>query len=154
MSRAKFSGMGFGIRYSVFGMVWRRVFCSVIVLIGIFFAVSLLPFAQPAQAQMPLDNVCRQTPNATICQDNRAQDPSSNALYGPNGVLTKAANILSLVVGIVSVFVLIVGGIRYILSEGDPTRVSSARNGIIHAIIGLIIVAVAQSLVVFVLNRL
>jgi hypothetical protein len=115
---------------------------------------SLALYAQPAQAQMPLEEVCRKTPQAAVCQDSSPQDPTSNALYGPSGILTKAANLLSLVVGIVSVFVIIVGGIRYVLSEGDPTRASAARNGIIYAIIGLLIAALAQGIVVFVLNRL
>ena len=47
---------------------------------------------------------------------------------------------------------IIVGGIRYITSGGDSGNISSAKNTIIYAVIGLIIVALAQILVHYVLS--
>ncbi len=71
--------------------------------------------------------------------------------------LTKAANslvkIFSLVVGAVAVIMIIYGGFRYITSGGDSGRVGAAKNSLIYAIVGLIIVALAQVIVHFVLNQ-
>lgn len=131
-----------------------RASWSVKALIALVFAVSLLSFAPPAQAQV-LDKVCEGVERrATVCQDNVRQDPNSNVIYGPDGILTKVANILSIVVGIVSIFVIIISGIRFVISGGDPSKVNSARNNLIYAIIALVLAGVAQTLIVFVLNRL
>ena len=62
-------------------------------------------------------------------------------------------NILSVIVGIVSVIMIIVGGFRYVTSGGNDSNVASAKNTILYAIIGLIIVALAQIIVKFVLNK-
>lgn len=62
-------------------------------------------------------------------------------------------NILSVVVGIVAVFMIIISGFRYITSGGDSARVSSAKNTIIYAIVGLIVIALAQVIVRFVIAK-
>jgi len=48
---------------------------------------------------------------------------------------------------------LIFGGFRYVTSGGKQESVTSAKNTIIYAIIGLVIVALAQIIVQFVLNK-
>ncbi|MBX4197632.1 hypothetical protein KW801_03715 [Candidatus Saccharibacteria bacterium] len=47
---------------------------------------------------------------------------------------------------------IIVGGFRYITSGGNPESTKSARNTILYAIIGLVVVALAQLIARFVLN--
>lgn len=61
-------------------------------------------------------------------------------------------NYLSIIVGVVAVIMIIVGGFRYITSGGDSGNVSTAKNTLIYAIVGLIIVALAQFIVRFVLG--
>ncbi len=62
-------------------------------------------------------------------------------------------NILSIIVGIVALIMIIIGGFYYITSSGDSGKISSAKNTVIYAIVGLIIVALAQVIVRFVLNK-
>ncbi len=62
-------------------------------------------------------------------------------------------NIFSIVVGATAVIMIIYGGFRYITSGGDSNKVGSAKNALIYAIVGLIIVALAQVIVHFVLNE-
>jgi len=62
-------------------------------------------------------------------------------------------NILSVIVGVVAVIMIIVGGFRYITSGGDSGKVGTAKNTIIYAIIGLILVALAQIIVNVVLSQ-
>ena|SRR5690348_4830464 len=69
------------------------------------------------------------------------------------GIITTGINIFSVIVGIVAVIMIIVGGFKYITSGGDSGNVSSAKNTIIYAVIGLVVVALAQFFVQFVLNK-
>lgn len=61
--------------------------------------------------------------------------------------------ILSFVVGIAAIIMIIISGFKYIVSGGDSAKVGSAKNTLIYALIGLIVAALAQVLVHFVLNR-
>jgi hypothetical protein len=83
--------------------------------------------------------------NGGGCNDSGTQD-------NLNKLLTKIINIISAIVGVVAVIMIIYGGFKYITSGGDSNNVSGAKNTIIYAIIGLVIVALAQLIVHFVLN--
>lgn len=61
-------------------------------------------------------------------------------------------NIMSAIVGIAAVIMIIISGLRYVTSAGDSGRVSSAKNGLIYALIGIAIAALAQVLVSVVLK--
>ena len=70
-----------------------------------------------------------------------------------NDLIAQVINIFSVIVGVVAVIMIIVGGFRYITSGGDSGNVTSAKNTILYAIVGLIIVALAQFIVKFVLSK-
>jgi cytochrome bd-type quinol oxidase subunit 2 len=70
-----------------------------------------------------------------------------------NSIITTIINIFSLVVGIVAVIMIVVGGFKYITSGGDSGNITSAKNTIVYAVIGLVVVALAQFIVQFVLNK-
>ena len=71
-----------------------------------------------------------------------------------NSTVITVVNILSIVVGILAVIYIIIGGIKYITSSGDANNVTSAKNTILYAIVGLVIVALAQVIVRFVLKKI
>lgn len=68
-------------------------------------------------------------------------------------IVTLVVNIFSIVVGIVAVIMIVVGGFKYITSGGDSGNITSAKNTIVYAVIGLVIVALAQFIVKFVLDK-
>lgn len=68
-------------------------------------------------------------------------------------IVTTVINIFSIIVGIVAVIMIIYGGFKYITSGGDSGNITSAKNTIVYAIIGLVVVALAQFLVQFVLDK-
>src|SRR5258708_28446345 len=70
-----------------------------------------------------------------------------------NNIIHTVINLLSVVVGVVAVIMIIIGGLRYITSGGSDTSVTGAKNTILYAIIGLIIVALAQVMVRFILSK-
>jgi hypothetical protein len=70
-----------------------------------------------------------------------------------NNLVHSVINVLSAIVGVVAVVMIIVGGLRYITSGGNDTSVSGAKNTILYAVVGLVIVALAQIIVRFVLTK-
>jgi len=128
--------------------------------IAVLASVLLLaaPVAVPAMASAA-DNV---DINSNLCQganldlSTTTKTCSANTSGGTssiNNIIHDVINIFSLIVGIVSVIMIIVGGFRYITSGGASENVSGAKNTIIYAIIGLVVVALAQFIVQFVLNK-
>ena len=75
-------------------------------------------------------------------------------LVGPEGVFTEISNTILYIVGIISVIMLVWGGLRYILSGGDNKKITDAKNTILYAIIGLIVAVLAFAIVNFVLNAI
>lgn len=70
-----------------------------------------------------------------------------------NGVVKGIVNILSVIVGIAAVIMIIIAGLKYTTAGGDSSKVSSAKSTLIYAIVGIVIVALAQFIVNFVLTN-
>lgn len=68
-------------------------------------------------------------------------------------VIATIVSILSVVVGVAAVIMIVVSGFKYVTSGGDSNKVSSAKTSLVYAIVGLIIVALAQFIVHFVLKN-
>lgn len=73
-------------------------------------------------------------------------------LFGSNGVFKTITNVLLFVIGAISVIMLIIGGIRYVVSGGDSGAVTSAKNTILYAVIGIVVAILAYALVNFVIS--
>ena len=76
----------------------------------------------------------------------------ADAADNVNRIVTLVINIFSWIVGVVAVIMIIYGGFQYITAAGDTTKVGNAKNTILYALIGLVIVALAQVIVKFVLT--
>lgn len=70
-----------------------------------------------------------------------------------NKTLATVVNLLSSIVGVIAVIMIIVSGFKYITAAGDANKVASAKSTLIYAIIGLVVVAMAQVIVRFVINK-
>jgi len=82
----------------------------------------------------------------TTCDSTTSSD-------GVSSTIKLVINVLSLVVGVAAVIMIIVGGLKYILSQGEGSNTASAKNTILYAIVGLVVVALAQVIVRFVINK-
>lgn len=85
--------------------------------------------------------------NSVIC--NQQKNGESKTL----GFVKNIISLLLVVIGIISVIVIIVGGIRFTTSNGNADQVKSAKNTILYAIVGLVVAIVAFPIVTFVLER-
>ncbi len=69
-------------------------------------------------------------------------------------IINSITNILFWIVGVASVIALIVGGLQYITSAGDPGRTKTAKDTIMYAVIGLVVAILAYAIVNFVLTHI
>jgi hypothetical protein len=97
-------------------------------------------------------------PSDTACGGATGSAPGGTAScdsasgQGLTDVISAVINWFSWIVGAVSVIMIIYGGFRYITSGGDQNGVTAAKNTLLYAVIGLIVVALSQIIVKFVLN--
>ena len=105
---------------------------------------AAVPFAQPAYAgfEQGIDEGA----------GSAKSDDQSTDLFGETGIFRTITNVLLFLIGAVSVIMLIIGGIRYTVSGGDSTAVTSAKNTILYAIIGIVVALLAYAVVNFVLG--
>lgn len=86
---------------------------------------------------------------------NSAQgNGQASDLFGETGIFRTVTNILLFLVGAISVIMLIIGGIRYVISGGDQSAVTAAKNTILYAIVGIVVAFLAFAAVNFVVSSL
>ena len=73
-------------------------------------------------------------------------------LFGASGIFTTVTNVLLFIVGAISVIMVVIGGLRYVLSGGNSANITTAKNTILYAIVGLIVSLLAYALVNFVIT--
>jgi len=108
---------------------------------------------QPAYAQgtpPPSGNDLSITGGAESAKGNEQADD----LFGQNGIFRTVTNILLYLIGAISVIMLIIGGLRYVVSGGDQSAVTSAKNTILYAIVGIVVAFLAYAAVNFVSSNL
>lgn len=125
----------------------KRILLSLVILTVGFFTVSVLA-----------PSFVFATPQTDICGGVGGTSPDGTCTTSDGltvmGVVKTIVGILSWVIGVVAVIMVMISGFKYITSGGDSNGVSSAKNTLIYAIVGLIIVVLAQFLVHFVLNNI
>lgn len=73
-------------------------------------------------------------------------------LFGATGIFTTVTNVLLFVIGAISVIMIVIGGLRYVISGGDASKVSAAKNTILYAVVGLLVALLAYAIINFVIN--
>lgn len=95
-----------------------------------------------------LDGICGdiQGESAVCDENNNAENRSPDTLV--KGII----NGFLFLVGAVSLLMIIVGGIMYVVSQGDSSSMTKAKNTILYAIVGLIVSFLAYAIVNFVIQ--
>lgn len=75
--------------------------------------------------------------------------PKTQFTYGS---ITSIINLVHMIAGIIAVVVVIIAGMQYALSVGDPGKAAKAKNTIIYALAGLAIVAFSFTIVNLILE--
>lgn len=127
------------------------------------FLALALPAALPTAVSYAADANCPGVPAQVASGASKASggtvqcDPSGGLNSdGAGDTLGELANtivnIFSIIVGAAAIIMIIYAGFRYITSGGSSERIGNAKTTLIYAIIGLVVVALAQILVRFVLS--
>lgn len=123
-----------------------RIFTSI-------FALALL-FA-------PLHSVGATAAQQAACQGSGGRWTGTACVSSnPNDTRTvtstirQVANILIFIVGAIAVIMIIIGAIRYTIAQGDQNAITSAKNTIIYALVGIVVAVSAYGIVTFVTNSL
>lgn len=127
----------------------KKHFVGLVVAI-ILVAGAVLSFQAVASAA-PVDvfnnnDACKTGTGTAICGDS-----SGSGLFG---ILKTVINVLLTIGGIISVIMIIVGGINFTVSNGDPAKVKKARDTVLYSIIGLVVSLLAFAIVNFVIGRI
>ncbi len=124
----------------------KKLITLFLVFVSLFGALSFL-VAPDLLAQTPVQDVCKGVAlTGGTCQTGANQNSVEDTIQA-------VINILSLVIGFVSIIMIMIGGFRYITSAGDSNSTTAAKNTILYAVIGLVVVAMAQVIARFVINR-
>lgn len=104
---------------------------------------SLVPVQATYALDNPLDTVCADNPDSQVCKND---DDDANKLIGT------LVNTLLFLVGALSTIMIIVGGIFYVISNGDSGKIARAKNTITYAVVGLVVAFVAFAIINWVIK--
>lgn len=94
-----------------------------------------------------------------VCNSSAAQAVKDAAGCGKNGgnlpdVVVSILNAVIAIAGIIAVIFVIVGGVQYMTSSGDPGKTKKAKDTILYAVIGLVVCVLSFAIVNFVIANI
>lgn len=108
----------------------------------VIFLAMLAPL--PVAAQVDVFQPCNAGSDSAICK-------GGEKLFGANSIWNKILNAITYVAGAVAVLMIIIGGLRYTVSNGDQAGINAAKNTILYALVGLVLSVMANAIINFVL---
>lgn len=90
----------------------------------------------------------------SYCANQSSGSATSNEVVGKDGVLNEVVSIITYIAAVASVIMVIIGGIMYSVSNGEPQKANRARDTIIYALVGLAVSMLARQVILYVLGRL
>ena len=109
-----------------------------------FIVVAAASIVAPAQA-VNVFNGCAADPAAPVCAAAGTDQADS--------MIKIVINTILYIIGIISVIMIIIGGLRYTLSGGDSSSTKAAKDTILYAVIGLVVAIMAFAIVNFVVSK-
>ena len=97
---------------------------------------------------------------ACLGESGAQWDTAANKCVRPNGkgdinsIIQTVINVMLFIVGILCVIMIIFGGVRYVTSTGEKTKVDNAKNTIVYAVVGLVVAIIAFALVQWIFTSL
>jgi len=87
---------------------------------------------------------------AQVLDPNKVNIPKTTA--DPSH-LTNIFNVVLTIMGALAFFMLVLAGFRYTISQGDANRVADAKRQIVYTLVGLVVIALAATVVNFVIGK-
>lgn len=119
---------------------------KILIIAGLLLGVVVAPLAPVA---VGASSIADQISQGTKSVDEDGKDANTDDL--PK-LIQNVVNILLFVLGAIAVIIIIIGGIRYTVSNGDPQAIKGAKDTILYAVVGLIVAILAYAIVNFVVG--
>jgi len=118
----------------------------IVLSLGIFagFVIAISPITVGAVDVFP---DCTAYPDSAVCKEVAGGSKI-------NDYVTIIVNTLLYILGAVAVFVIILSGISYVTSTGDPGAITKAKSTLTYAVIGLVVALLAYAIVNFVILKI
>ncbi|MBQ3445238.1 hypothetical protein IJG29_00685 [Candidatus Saccharibacteria bacterium] len=118
------------------------IFTSLALLLG-FTSIITLP-AKAADSICEMSGVSDEVKKASGCDGGSDQEISDSIVTIINAIIA--------ILGLVAVIVIVYGGIQYMTSAGDSSKLKRAKDTILYAVIGLIISVLAFAITNFTIS--
>lgn len=125
------------------------------IFLSLALAFSVVIFTPKASAAFdPFKDTCdgsQASNESAVCKDknfNVGQSPVDPA----NGIIPKVANIIAAVGGVIAVVFIMINGVSLLTSTGDSAKVNKARDGLIYASVGIVVIIMARAIVAFIMR--
>lgn len=110
----------------------------------------VIGLAAPSSAAVQLFDGCEGISDTAVC---KAKDEGSRKEDAGKRI-QDVINTVLYILGIVAIIMIVIGGFRYITSNGDSGNVTQGKNTILYACIGLVIAIMSYGIVNFIIFRL
>jgi hypothetical protein len=135
----------------------HRILITFALLIACIFAASTVPVSaydtfQGVDCSGAGQGNTNSSANSAIC--NSKANGDNNPLTGKDGLLINIGSIISYVAGAGAIIVILIGSLRYITSGGDPAAAKTARDAVLYALIGLVVIILARTIIYFIVSKL
>lgn len=122
-------------------------------IVGILFALIVSVLAMGA---VPVNTYAANSFNQKACSEATEEDQKAALGCNDNrsapSVVNSLFDVVIVVTGIAAVIVIVFGGQRYIVANGDASKLAMAKSMILYGVVGLIVASVAYAIVNFVLK--
>ena len=112
--------------------------------IGVMLSI-VMPLMPATAHAVDVFGPCSGNTSSSVCKSKKDSAPS---------FIKNIVNLLIYVTGAIAVIMIVIGGIRYTTSNGDQGQLTSAKNTILYAVVGLVVAVMAYTIVNFVLSWL
>lgn len=129
-----------------------RLFILSTLALGVMVAAPLLQTNMAYAADPPPKSCSDPEATAKDCIRDGSDIPTGTGDTKLGPLIKNIVNILLFVLGAIAVIMIVIGGIRYTLSNGDSSAITGAKNTILYAVIGLVVALLAYAIVNFVLG--
>lgn len=124
----------------------KRLILCLLLLLGLITVTAGAPALASSNDQLFAG--CNQVQDNLVCNDkNTTTNPASR-------IIKDATDIVALLTGIAAVIIIIIGGLTMATSGGNSEAISNSRKRIVAAVVGLVIVALAWTLITFLTDKL
>jgi Type IV secretion system pilin len=147
-------------------MMVRRFFSSLLLAVIILVATPLSagafdPFGHACEANGTGSAVACKSECAAAAPDSNCDQKHSISKFGPRVLLLNVTDLVAILAGALAVIMIIAGALRYIAAGSDvstgsrtDTDAEEARRTIATALLGLLVIILARTIIFYVVSRL